>query len=187
MNRILPQYSTVTFSDVWDEADKFVDDYNNNGIPTTLSDTQVTTLFFLLFARFGNNPIANRDINQFKMKIFSVIYQYGPTWAKKRDIQDQLTAINFANEDWLQGAKAIYNTALNPETVPSTQSLEELQYINQQNVTNHKRSKFDSFAILTALLEDDITYRFLNKFQHCFKQFVAPEEPLLFVTEEDED
>ena len=38
-------------------------------------------------AKYGNNPIANKDINQFKYKLFSTVFMYGPTWAKRLDIQ----------------------------------------------------------------------------------------------------
>lgn len=189
MNRILPQYSTVTFTQVWDQVEDFMQDFNNNGLidaahpPIAAASAQ--QLYYLLYARFGNNPIANRDINQWKYKMFSVIVQYGPTWEKKLEVQSKLRGLT--DDELRLGAKVVYNTALNPETAPSTATLEELQYINQQNTSNYKKGKLDGYAILVALLEDDLTYKFLNKFQHCFKQFVAPEDPLLFVTEEDED
>lgn len=186
---MLPQYSTKTFSQIWKSVEDFMADYNNNGLinaqnpPIKLASA--TQLFYLLFARFGNNPIANRDITQWKYKMFSVIVQYGPTWEKKLEVQSKLRGLT--DDELRLGSKVVYNTALNPSTAPSTASLEELSYINSQNVSNYKKGKLDGYAVLVALLEDDITYRFLNKFQHCFKQFVAPEEPLLFVTEEDED
>lgn len=179
----------MTFTQIWPTERDFRDDYLDNplqGVSGSDPDN-LTIVYYLLAARYANNPIANRDVNQFKIKVFSIMYQYGPIWEKKLEIQQQLHDIDIEGEDWLQGAKAIYNTALNPETAPSTASLEELNYINQQNTTNHKRSKFDALAILTALLDDKFTDEFIRKFRVCFKQFVAPEDPLLFVTEEDED
>jgi len=192
MNSMLPQYSTKTFSQVYPDVENFVNDYQRFPWFTGedapfLHDNTIQILYWLLIARYANNPIANRDQNQFCFKLFAIVWQYGPTWEKKLDIQKQLRNIDFSNDDWLQGAKAIYNTALNPETAPSTASLEELQYINQQNTTNYKRSKFDALAILASLLDDSFTEEFIRRFRVCFKQFVAPEDPLLFVTEEDED
>ena len=183
--RMLPQYSTMLFTDVWDEATDFVEDYTHAGIPTTISTTNATTLYYLLYARYGNNPIANRDTNQFKYKILSIIFQYGPTWEKKLDIQTKLRDIT--DDDLLKGSKAIYNAALNPSTTPTTSSLEELTYINSQNTTNYKKSKMDAYSQLLELLETDVTGEFINKFKICFKQFVAPEKPLLYVSEEDEE
>ena len=72
MNRMLPQYSTVLFSEVWDDVDDFKDDYTDAGIPVTISLQSATTLFYLLYARYGNNPIANDDELQFKMKILAL-------------------------------------------------------------------------------------------------------------------
>lgn len=79
MSNMIPQYDTKLFTEIWDNVSDFVYDYNHVGIPTTISDTNATTLFFLLYARYGNSPIANYDEEQWKYKIFSVIFQYGPT------------------------------------------------------------------------------------------------------------
>jgi hypothetical protein len=188
MSNLLPQYSTIKFTDVWDDVNKFKTDLAGSPFANAISSTtpdNVTLVYYLLYARYGNNPIANEDVNQWKFKIFSVIFQYGPTWEKKLDIQAKLRGINDA--DLLIGSKAIYNSAVNPSTAPSTGSLEELTYINGQNTTNYKKSKMDAYAQLLALLEVDVTEDFLNKFKKCFKVFVAPEKPLIYVSEDEED
>lgn len=147
------------------------------------ADSQ-TKLFYLLYAKYGNSPIANRDITQFKYKVFSIIYQYGPTWEKKVSIQESIRGLTEA--DLLSGSKAIYNNALNPGTAPGTDTTEELAYINSQNTTNYKRSKMEAYNMQWGLLDDSLTARFINRFSVCFKQFVAPERPLVFV-DDDED
>ena len=86
-NEMLPQYGTLTFTQVWDDKDKFLEDYSASGIPALITTNNATTLYYLLYAKHGNDPIANLDINQFKAKVFSTIFQYGPTWEKKLDIQ----------------------------------------------------------------------------------------------------
>ena len=180
-----PRYNTELFCDIWEEASDFLTDYQASGIPTTISTASAQTLYYLLFARYGNNPIANLDINQFKLKMFSVIYQYGPTWEKKLDIQSKLRAIS--DDDLLKGSKAIYNAAMNPSQAPSTQSLEELEYINSQNTTNYKKSKMDAYGQLWELLNTDVTEQFLNRFKPCFKMFVAPDITWIYVTEDEDD
>lgn len=185
MNNMLPQYSTILFTDVWDDVDKFKDDYTDVGIPVTISLQSATTLFYLLYARFGNNPIANNDVNQWKYKIFSTIFQYGPSWEKRLDIQSKLRALS--EDDIIKGTKAIYNTALNPDQAPSTATLEELNYINSQNTTNYKKSKMDAYTQLWDLIQTDVTEEFLNQFKKCFKVFVSNEKPLIFVSEDEED
>lgn len=193
-----PQYSTMTFVDVWDELDKFTDDYAEAGIytepvssnnvvvkaGTKLSSDNLRILFYLLYSRYGNNPIANNDVNQFKFKIFTIIFQYGPTWEKHLDIQERLRALS--EDDLIKGAKAIYNAAANPSGSPTTGTLEELDFINQQNTTNYKKSKMEAYGQLWELLANDVTGTFLDRFSVCFKQFVMPEKPLLFITDEEE-
>ena len=195
---MLPQYSTMLFTDVWDNEGDFQTEFLASPFGTAIHHGEakpspetgnypnsVNTVFYLLYARYGNSPIANRDVNQFKYKVFTIIFQYGPTWEKRLDIQEKLRAIS--DDDLLIGSKAIYNSAQNPSTAPSTSALSELPYINQQDTTNYKKSKMDAYAQLWMLLDNDVTGDFLNKFKVCFKQFVAPERPLVYVTEDDED
>lgn len=87
---MIPQYDTKLFTEVFEDAATFVQTYNDIGIPTTISDQNATTLYYLLYARYGNTPIANYDEEQFKYKIFSVVFQYGPTWEKRLSVQQSL-------------------------------------------------------------------------------------------------
>ena len=94
MNReMIPQYDTKLFTDIFDDVGTFVYYYKNIGIPTTISDQNARTLYYLLYARYGNNPIANYDEEQFKYKIFSVVFQYGPTWEKRLSVQNTLRGL----------------------------------------------------------------------------------------------
>lgn len=187
---MLPEYSTKLFTEIWNNAADFLNDWNaapfiEDYAMAILPPDRMNIIFYLLYARYGNNPIANLDENQFKYKIFSVIYQYGPTWAKRLDIQKTLRTLS--EDDLLAGSKAIYNHAYNPSTAPSTQSLTELNYIDNQNTSNIRRGKLDAYALLWNLLKVDVTEDFLDKFKYCFKQFVRNEKPILFVTEIDEE
>lgn len=188
MNSILPKYSTVLFTDIWDDVDEFKADLADSpfaGCISTSSPDSVSLVFYLLYSRYGNNPIANQDEEQFKMKLFATIFQYGPAWEKRLDIQSKLRALTEA--DILKGSGAIYNTALNPSTAPSTATLDELEYINSQNTTNYKKSKMDAYAQLWELISTDVTEEFLDKFKRCFKMFVSAERPLLYVSEDEEE
>lgn len=185
---MIPQYSTITFTDVWDNVDDFKDDLAKspfNGCISSSNPDNVSKLFYLLYARYGNNPIANHDITQWKFKIFGVMFQYGPTWEKRLDIQAKLRGLT--DDDILKGSKAIYNHAFNPSTVPSTGSLDELSYINDQSTSNYKKSKMDAYMQLWELLKTDITENFLNQFRKCFKIFVSAERPMLFVSDTSEE
>ena len=178
-------YRTKKFTDFYQNAQDFVNDYHLCGIPSTITDDTATTLYYLLYARYGNSHIINSDENQFKYKLFSIIFQYGPTWEKRLDIQNKLR--NLTEDELMYGTKAIYNTANNPGTEPSTGSLEELPYINNQNTTGYKKSKMDAYANLLALLDTDVTEDFIKKFGKLFITILEPREPLWYATEIGED
>ena len=143
---MIPQYDTKLFNEIWESVNDFCYDYQHVGIPTTISVQSAMTLYYLLYAKYGNNPLANYDENQFKYKVFSIIYSYGPTWEKKLSIQTRLRSLS--EDDLIKGSKAIYNTALNPSDAPGTGTLEELDYINSQNTTNYKRSVMEAYGQL---------------------------------------
>ena len=117
--------------------------------------------------------------------IFSVIFQYGPTWEKRLDIQKKIR--DLTETELLTGSKAIHNHALNPSTAPSTSSLDELTYINDQQTSQFRKNKLDAYGIQLSLLKTDVTEEFLDKFKKCFKIFVSSERPLLYVTDTDDD
>lgn len=188
-------YSTQTFSDIYPDVNTFktgkTDEYGNklilgmsdfSELYVPLSASEVTTLYYLLCARYGNSPIANMDQNQFSLKLFSIIYQYGPTWSEKLKLQQALRELSI--EDIQKGSKAIYNHALNPSTTPTTASLEELEYINDQNTSSYIKSKPEAISIKWELLKNDVTEYFLKKFQHLFLQIARPTRNIYYGTEE---
>ena len=191
-------YRNLKFTDIWENASDFLSDYSgtddegvpNIGIPTTISDTSATTLYYLLYGRYGNSTIASSDINQFKYKVFSTIFMYGPTWEKRLEVQEAVRKMDL--DALMDGGKAVYNTALNPNqpvangqgstSGEGTNTLDELSYINQQNTTRYKKSKVDAYAILTNLLETDVTESFIGQFKKLFLTVVSPELPLWYIT-----
>ena len=93
MSNMIPQYDTKIFTDIWNRVSEFLYDYQHVGIPTTISTTNATTLYYLLYARYANNPLANYDEEQFKYRVFSIIFQYGPTWEKRLSVQQTLRGL----------------------------------------------------------------------------------------------
>lgn len=182
-SRYIPEYNTPLFTDIYNDVNGFIYDFQNNGIPAKLTDESASLLFYLLYARYGNSPIANWDTNQFKYKLFSVIFQYGPAWEKRLEIQDKM--VKLKEEDIVSGGKQIHNHAYNPGQAPSTASLEELTHINEQQTAINKRSVVDAYRNLWNMIKVDVTEEFLDRFQHLFKTFVLPENPILFITEEE--
>lgn len=176
-------YRQKRFTDVYESVEQFLADYKDCGIPTTISDNSAQTLFYLLYGSYGNDIVASSDINRFKYKLFSIIFQYAPTWEKQLEIQTKLRGLT--EDDIRLGSRQIYNTAQNPSTEPSTDTTDELQYINNQNVTKNQRGVLEGYATLLSLLRTDVTQEFLNRFRKLFLTIVQPEEPLLYITEVD--
>ena len=176
-------YRQKRFTDVYERVEDFLADYKDCGIPTTISDSSAQTLFYLLYGSYGNDIVASSDINRFKYKLFSIIFQYAPNWEKQLEIQNKLRGLT--EDDIRLGSRQIYNTAQNPSTEPSTDTTDELQYINNQNVTKNQRGVLEGYATLLSLLRTDVTQEFLNRFRKLFLTIVQPEEPLLYITEVD--
>lgn len=173
-------YRNKKFTDIWDNVDVFVSDYSDNGIETTISEQSITLLYYLLYARYGNSTIASADENQFKYKLFSTIFMYGPTWEKRLALQKDIRELTL--EEVQAGGKAIYNTALNPNQAPTTGALTELTYINQQNTSNFVKPKVEALGLIIGLLETDVTEEFIGQFKKLFLTVVSPELPLWYIT-----
>lgn len=179
-NSLYGNFKQPSFTDIWDEAEVFITDVQNSAL-NVMSYDELKIIYYLLYADYGNNVIASSDTERFKYKVFSLIFMYGPTWAKRLEVQKRLR--DLTEEELLVGGKAIYNHAYNPDTKPSTSTLEELLAINDQNTTNYKKSKLEAYSILIELLKTDVTREFINKFKNLFLTVVEPERPLWYEME----
>lgn len=187
-NSLYGNYRQVKFTDVFPDLETFQTEYQNAKIAQRISTPNVPTLYYMLYARYGNSTIASSDTNQFKYKLWTIIFSYGPAWEKRIEIQDKL--LSLTDEEIQKGNTTIYNHAFNPSTAPSTETLEEIQYINDQTAQKSKRGIMDAYAYLWDLIDTDVTTEFLNRFQPLFLKIVEPELPLWYTTkinEEDEE
>lgn len=178
-------FITRKFTDIYPQVEIFMEDYKNCGIPSTITDANATTLYYLLYARYGNSHIVNTDENQFTYKLFSTIFMYGPTWEKRLEVQNKLRQLS--DEDLRLGTKQINNHAFNPSNTPSTGTLEELDYINEQGTLNYKKGKVDAYIWLMDALKTDVTKSFIDKFNELFLAIVVPNKPLWYVTDIEEE
>lgn len=172
---MLPMYNRQIFSDIFPDVESFkkcLSDEFDGYAKSALTDDNKTVLYWLLFARYGNNPITNNTVNQFKAKMVSIVFSKGPSWEKNLDIQSKIRSLS--DEELRKGAVNIYNQALHPETSPGTGTTEELDYINQQNVNKHKRSAMDAYSFLMDLIKTDVTEVFIKAFSGLFSRFVGP-------------
>ncbi len=184
--RLLPNYDTLIFTQVWESAEDFLDDIKGSNILNNeLTDANYTLIYYLLYQRYGNNPIANYDINQWKYKVYTIVYAYAPTYFKKEAIQAALRALDL--EELRESPKVIANHAFNPSNAPSTATTEELDYLNDQNVTKGTRNKADAYANLWGMLRTNLTEEFINRFKYLFKIVVDSETLKIYINEEEGD
>lgn len=177
-NSLFGSYVNPKFTDIWNSADAFYTDYTECGIEKTISEETARNLFYLLYARYGNNIVASTDSNRFKYMVFSLVFQYGPTWERRLQIQKELREMNM--DELSAGNVDIFNIALNPSKSPATSSFEPLPYTNEQHASGRKRSKVDSYALLMTLLEADVTGEFLDRFRKLFVSIASPQTPLYY-------
>ena len=177
-------FRTRTFADIFPSYDVFLSGITDSEIIIELQNANaLKTLYYLLYARYGNSHISYSDENQFKYALYSIIFMYAPTWEKRLEIQKKLRALS--DSELILGGKAIYNKSYNPSTSPSTDTLEELPTINEQNTTNYKKSKLEGWSLLISLLETDVTEYFIGRFKKLFIKVAATGIPLLYETEVD--
>ena len=151
-------YRTRTFTDIYPNVEDFIKDYTYNGIKTTITTDSITTLYYLLYARYGNSHIVNSDENQFKYRLFSTIFMYGPTWEKRLDVQNKLRGLT--DKELIEGTKQINNHSYNPSTEPSTSDTEELPTTNEieEDMLNKLVEKYKDIDNEIKLLISEIEY-----------------------------
>ena len=175
-------YRTRTFADIFPDVNTFVKDYVGSGLYPLVAQmptTSLNALYYLLYARYGNSHIASSDENQFRYKLYSIIFSYGPTWSKRLELQKKIRELD---DNW-DDTVTIYNQARNDASTPTTRTTEEIDFINSQNTTRHVRSLPEKYSIIASLLETDVTEQFLGHFKKLFLTVVAPELPLYYITE----
>lgn len=179
------KYNNLQIDDVFESDIDFLNKfkasafYNKAGF--NMTDEELLIAFNLIYARYNLNPAANKSPDIFVLKFFGILWQYGPKWALDVKIQAKLRSLGLDDSSEIyKGSKAIYNRAEHPETSPSDTSLEELEYITGQNVTNYKKSKLEGLANLMELLRTDVTETFINQFRRLFSKFVANDKCILY-------
>ena len=173
---------------VFEDAETFLAEYQDSGIYTAnannrMVDNDVKLLYYLLYSKYGNSAIANWDETQFKYKVFMLMFQYGPTWVKRLDIQHTLRGLSA--DDLRAGGVAInaHAYAMGDDNVVADTDPTK---IDQKSSTTYKKSVIEGYGLLINLLETDVTAEFLNRFKPLFATFVYT-RPDIFVTELEEE
>lgn len=165
------------FKTVWRTAEAFLADYKASGIYSVnsanrLSDDDAKLTYYLLQSRYNGSTVAVNPLVNFKRRVFALMFQFGPSWVKRLDIQSKLRGLTEA--EITQANKVIYNHAYNPGTEPSTGTLEELTAINDQNVSNMKKAKTDAYYQLFNIITLDVTEEYIARFKNLFMIVYPP-------------
>lgn len=171
---IKANYITPTFKDIFPTLNDFEQSFFESGLPITFMSEAETLLviYTLLMSKYANSNILSSDTDQFKLQLFSIIYQHAPNWERRLDLQGKIRSLS--DDEILRSSQQIVNQALNPSTAPATDSLEALTYINQQTTSGYKKNKVDAYSYVYTILQDDVTEEFINKFKHLFIKIVYP-------------
>lgn len=177
---ITPLYNTKTFVDVWNKAETFKDDVLAADITISLVANDLKDLYYLLYSKYGNNPIANYDETQFKYKVYTTIYSYGAIWKKRKTVLNNL--LNLTESDIINRGKSISNFASNPSSHTSA----EIDYVDSQSVNKQEGNKILSYQNLLDSLDEEADKWFIDKFSICFTKFVNKNIESVYITDDDE-
>ena len=191
MNSNFQTFDNITFSDLYPTQEDFVNAYKEVGFPqeyeggSYVTDDDLRLIWLLLIGRFADSTIKPFNAyGAFHVRFMSRVWQHAPAWKKNLDIQNKLRSLSLEDgSEIYKGSSAIYNTAMNPNTQPGTDTDDELNFINSQNVTKYKKSKLEGLAILSDLLKNDVTEQFLRRFDDFFKTIIYSGRTLLYETE----
>lgn len=177
-------YNRKMFNDVYPDANSFLKGYHEyeSAIDdlNAVEDKYVVLTWQLIASKFGNTPIRSEDESQFKLSVYSVMFSEAPTFVTKLTVQAKIR--NLTDSELMEGETSIANAARNPATAPGTQSMNELPYIDNQNVTKQKRSKLQAYALQLGLVENDLSETYVRKFEPLFArvildaEYIYPEE-----------
>lgn len=175
---------TKTFSDVYSSYEDFVNDYNLFSALTVIpfkDNSFLEHIYLSLMGEYASNNLSNMSEDQFKIRFWTRVNQYGPQYERELTIQKDLVQIT--EDELTKSSSVIYNSAINPSQSVEDPSNTLIKELNTQNTTFHKRSKLDAYAYLKDLLNGgtDLTKQFIKRFKDLFTVvLVGPE--LLYET-----
>ena len=183
------RFSNKKFLDVFPDAEAFKKEYSYYQIlfnsPIKVEENQMAFIYYILYSKYGSEYIAMSNTTRFEAKLFATLELAAPILLKELDVQNKL--LKLSEDDLYSGGRAIYNHAFNPSGTPSTSTLQEIPYINDQNTTQYKKSPMEGYSVLLSLLDDNLLDKFLRKFKKLFLRVLAPTRARLYDVEELEE
>lgn len=185
---LLRKSNQKTFLDIFPTYDYFTSSLADFPFfsPDEITDDYKTKTYYLLVSRYGDTPVTGySDEPRWKLRLFQVYAEYAPEWQTKSELQKTIRSMEISS--FADAGKVVNNVALNPNTEPSTDSLDELTYINQQNVARKKLSESEAISRKRSMLEDGLDDEYLDHFKKLFSPFLLKDVPLWVYTDGGDD
>lgn len=147
------------------------DDYyeGTSKITPVLTEDQTTQCYYLLMSRYNESTFKLTDKDAIARRIGAILASYGAVWAKNKEINQ--TVRNMSESDIIEGQTSVSNNASNPSIEPSTQTLDELTYIDNQMVNKTKRSKLNAYEHFKDMIDSEKDEWLIEKFKILFIKF----------------
>ena len=181
-------YRTRTFTEIFPDEDIFVNEVRESRLNNpSITTEHLQQLYYLLYAAYGNSNIASSDENQFKYKMYTIIFNKGGKWQKNLEIQERLESLT--ESEITQINKVITNHAFNPGEIDAMDNGIDgetlLNYINDQTANTMKGSILTAYNNYITLLLD-VSTDFIREFKPLFLTVAQPELPLWYISSEEE-
>lgn len=182
MANLYGNFRTRTLSQILPTYNDFETIFDDSPFAGSISDKGLKMTYYLLMAEYANSAIASSDEDRFKLQVCSLIFQYGPAWETKLQIQEKIK--NLKEDEILRGSEATYNQAAHPGNEPSVSSDEIIQGIDNQTRQIYKKSKMEAYMIQYESVKDNMTKSYISRFKDLFLKIVQPELPLWYESED---
>ena len=188
INSLYGNYRTRTFTEIFPDEDTFVNEVRESRLNNpSITIEHLQQLYYLLYAAYGNSNIASSDENQFKYKMYTIIFNKGGKWQKNLEIQERLESLT--ESEITQINKVITNHAFNPGEIDAMDNGIDgetlLNYINDQTANTMKGSILTAYNNYITLLLD-VSTDFIREFKPLFLTVAQPELPLWYISSEEE-
>ena len=173
-----------TFSEIYESYDDFASDLNSFGYDfSRFKEQDLKLTFAFLVTRYGDCEILSyENVYRWKMRLQYIIFTYGQEWAIKREIQNQI--LDIKEEDLQRSSVQISNVAENPATIPDTNTITELEYINKQVTNATKRDKLSILILKYGSLTSVANEKYINTFKDLFSRFPTGDKPIYYYRNE---
>lgn len=138
-------------------------------VTPVLSDDQTYQCYYLLMSRYYDSTFKLTDKDSIARRFGAILASYGAVWAKHKEINQKVR--NMSEDEIIEGQTSVSNNASNPSIEPSTQTLEELTYIDNQLVNKTKRSKLNAYEQFKDMIDSEKDEWLINKFKDLFIKF----------------